>query len=214
MHRPHGNLTAKDHRSLSSTSSDCVEAPSLVSSPAAIVDSKKDPSVKSRKAHLRLTSFSRLRSRASFTSNSPKSPSSPDTGSHKRSDTSTLSYKSSEATLSDDAKPDSSPTKEGSSFLLSSENIPADLKASKEDVDASKARQGLARARPHTMHQTSSKLLRMTDDERPFTRVRTCSTPSQPQCIFPSPRARMFCIVAIRDAINSEGPFSIAAVRA
>jgi hypothetical protein len=40
--------------------------------------------------------------------------------------------------------------------------------------EAEKTPQHLSRAaRPDKMHQTSSRLLRMTDDERPFTRVRT-----------------------------------------
>jgi hypothetical protein len=37
------------------------------------------------------------------------------------------------------------------------------------------------------MHQTSSRLLRMTDDERPYTRVRFSPLQSAPTCLRPHP---------------------------
>jgi hypothetical protein len=162
---------------------------------AAKVDSRSRPTattVKSR-AHTRLASLGRIASRGSAQSplshkqgetvaaEAPVSPS--DTGSHKRSDTSTLSNSSSETTLSDDAKSEVKSIEERStrpSFWLASNNVPADFAAERHPSTEQSERP--TSYRPRMMHQTSSKLLRMTEDERPFTRVRIFifyfSTPS------------------------------------
>ena len=144
------------------------------------VDSKSistASSVKNR-AHSRLASFGRIRSRGSVQHHYqhqreaecvPDSPS--DACSHKRSDTSTLSNSSTDTSLSDDPKadiksPDERPPRR--SFWLASSNIAGEC--AKENIEH---HERLIKPRPRMMHQTSSKLLRMTEDERPFTRVRT-----------------------------------------
>lgn len=139
------------------------------------------------RAHSRLASFGRLRSRRSLhqdlqqqaassgenkSTQVPVSPS--DAGSHKRSDTSTLSNSSSKTTLSDDSKDDAKSIDERPSrpsFWLASSNVPGQFTKDYDDSGAVEHYQRLVQHRPRAMHQTSSKLLRMTDDERPFTRV-------------------------------------------
>lgn len=152
------------------------------------VDSKAKTatsSVKSLRTHSRLASLGRLRPRGSvqkqqqqpasqgetISTQVPVSPS--DAGSsQKLSDTSTLSNTNSETSLSEDAKSDSKSVKERRSrpsFWLSSSNVPSE---STKYIDEVSQYERLVQHRPRMMHQTSSKLLRMTDDERPFTRVR------------------------------------------
>lgn len=161
--------------------------PAATESAAAKVDSRPKTAattVKSR-AHTRLPSFGRIALRGSAqqklqqqpvsqgeaaSAEVPVSPS--DAGSHKRSDTSTLSNSSSETTLSDDAKSDVKSIEERSSrpsFWLASNNVPGEFGAAHRQSTGHYGR--LAPHRPRMMHQTSSKLLRMTEDERPFTRV-------------------------------------------
>jgi hypothetical protein len=162
------------------------------------------PSVKSR-AHSRLASLGRIRSRGSVfqqtpTERQPSLPSIPSqaystqqpptlpsripshTPSHKRSKTSVLSRTSSE-TLTEDAKSDDiksiderspqldafTPNNKSNEHLL-----PTD-----EKLDLEEQYQNLIHKKSQTMHQTSSRLLRMTEGERPFTRV--CITP-HPTC--------------------------------
>ena len=189
--RPHVSLAldiAANNRSSLSSSSDSLPYRSIARY-ADKVDSKSRTATSgtSSRAHSRLASFGRIRSRASINlKQAQKTPASPgetqtaevpvspsDAGSRKRSDTSTLSYLSSETTLSDAAKSDkNTSTEEQPAFLLSSSNIPGELaKTNKEECDIERP-QRLAHAKPRTMHQTSSKLLRMTEDERPFTKVR------------------------------------------
>jgi hypothetical protein len=149
------------------------------------------------RAHSRLTSIGRLRSRGSvpqqpqqqqqqhqspqpasqgetISAQVPVSPS--DAGSpHKLSDTSTLSNSSSATTLSDDAKSEKRSVEEQPSrpsFWLASGNVPGDAnKSQPSNEGALDQYRRLVQHRSRMMHQTSSKLLRMTDDERPFTRV-------------------------------------------
>ena len=144
-------------------------------------------SIKSR-SHSRLPSFGRRRSRANFHSSAvskppaspgetatPAAPVSPsDAGSPKRSDTSTLSFRSSQTALSDDAEVDYFLAKETPSLLLSADNFPIKTAKSSSELADPERLQRPVLGRVSSMHQTSSKLLRMTDDERPFTRV--CST--------------------------------------
>ncbi len=142
-------------------------------------------SVKLR-AHSRLASFGRIRSKGNIKQQSaeqklpaskgetlpaevPVSPS--DAGSHQRSDYSTLSNSSSKTTLSDHESPLKDQTAQPS-FLLGSNNVPSDRSKTNGKPLDSERPQRLAPPAPRTMHQTSSKLLRMTDDDRPFTRVR------------------------------------------
>lgn len=141
-------------------------------------------------AHARLASLGRLRSRGSVPQQHPQRPqpasqsqgettalvSPSDAGSHpKLSDASTLSNGSSATSLSDDAKSEKKSIEEKPSrpsFWLASGNLPGDsTKADNDDCVEEDQYQRLA-LRARMMHQTSSKLLRMTDDERPFTRVR------------------------------------------
>lgn len=192
--RPHESSKreiATDNPSSLSSSSDSIPNRGIALA-ADKVDSQVKSSASSVKSrtHSRLASFGRRRSRASINQQQqPKSPTSAtsqgetstpaapvspsDTASHKQSDTSTLSYRSSKTTLSDNAERESKSADERPSFLLSSSNIPAELaKPNRETSCDSERPQRLAQSKPRTMHQTSSKLLRMTDDERPFTRVR------------------------------------------
>jgi hypothetical protein len=55
-------------------------------------------------------------------------------------------------------------------------------------------------ARPDTMHQTSSRLLRMTDDERPYTRVGIFSL--QPRPFRSSPRFVLWTAVLAEEAVR------------
>lgn len=127
------------------------------------------------KAHSRLASFGRQRLRGIVSIGDapaqgetlPRVPVSPSDASsqHKRSDASTRSNTSSETTLTDDAKSDIKSLDERPSLVdaatwLDGENT--------YDLDEYER---LLKRSPRMMHQTSSKLLRMTDDERPFTRV-------------------------------------------
>lgn len=90
---------------------------------------------------------------------------------HKASDTSTLSNSSSETTRSDDKSDDIKSLEEAEiptstrthAFREPSQNFddPADVDRYNRAVQH----------RPRMMHQTSSRLLRMTADDRPFTRV-------------------------------------------
>jgi GTPase-activating protein SST2 len=144
-------------------------------------------------AHSRLASLGRLRSRGSVpqqkqnpqrpqpvllgeTHPGPVSPS--DAGSqHKPSDASTRSTSSSVTTLSDDAKSEKKSIEEQPSrpsFWLATGNVPGDSNKPENDHASAIEEQyrRLIQPKSRMMHQTSSKLLRMTDDERPFTRVR------------------------------------------
>jgi hypothetical protein len=165
-------------------------------SPAALAADKVDSqgkttasSVKSKSSvHSRLASIGRLRSRGSVpqyqqrpqgetvSAQVPVSPS--DAGSHhKLSNASAVSNSSSETTLSDDPKSEKKSVEQRPSrpsFWLASGNVPGDFnKAHDDNAEALEQYNRLVQYRPRMMHQTSSKLLRMTDDERPFTRVRS-----------------------------------------
>jgi hypothetical protein len=174
--------------------------PSLDRSPpptAVKVDSRPRTvasTVKSR-AHSRLASLGRIRSRGSVFQHSPAErpspavPSSPAetlttkhlpvspslASSHKRSEASTLSNTSSETVLSDDAKSDIKSLDERQTppgFYAEQKNASCEyLLKSSEDCDPEEQYRRLIHGRPRMMHQTSSRLLRMTEDERPFTRV-------------------------------------------
>jgi len=146
------------------------------------------------RAHNRLASLGRIRSRGSIHNAAhprsavvreplphrgetlpvqhavPVSPS--ETGSHKRSDTSTLSNSSSETTLSDD-KSDDTKSIDEQPLINPAWSAPAsDPSPHFDDPDDTDPYVRANRLAPRTMHQTSSRLLRMTADERPFTRVR------------------------------------------
>ncbi|TKA72949.1 hypothetical protein B0A55_07542 [Friedmanniomyces simplex] len=93
-----------------------------------------------------------------------------------RSDLSTLSHSSSDTTLSDDKSDDTKsieerPLKPASASWDSPKQLFSSERAREDDDQGDIDR--FARAvqhRPRMMHQTSSRLLRMTTDERPFTR--------------------------------------------
>ncbi|KAK4575173.1 hypothetical protein LTR86_001025 [Recurvomyces mirabilis] len=144
------------------------------------------------RAHNRLASLGRIRSRGSIhnAAHSPSAvareplphrgetlpaqhavPVSPSaTGSHKPSDTSTLSNSSSETTLSDDKSDD---TKSLDEQPLINPAWSPPLSDSPQHFDEQDDANPYVRANrlaPRMMHQTSSRLLRMTADERPFTR--------------------------------------------
>lgn len=98
------------------------------------------------------------------------------TSSHKRSEPSTSSFYSSETTLSDEKYQDSK------SFEESRQSFARDTKPNafvtehrgkSEDstCDPTEQYHRLIESRSRMMHQTSSRLLRMTEDDRPFTRV-------------------------------------------
>lgn len=164
--------------------------------------------VKSR-AHSRLASFGRIRSRGSQQSverntsaaellPSPELPPlrhTPSfTSSHKRSEPSTASYYSSETTLSDDKLHDEKSFDEPRpSFVRDAQRNPsAELRGRSEDstCDPTEQYRRLVESRPRMMHQTSSRLLRMTEDDRPFTRVSNTSfcacAPISPGDVVPS----------------------------
>jgi hypothetical protein len=146
------------------------------------------------RAHLRLASLGRLRPRGSIHASThhhpagtvqrhpsqrgetlvPVSPS--DASSQPRSNTSTLSNVSSETTLSDaksdDLKSlDDRPAAAWSPRAYSPASPGYDTP---DDADAD-AYPPVTQHTPRMMHQTSSRLLRMTEDDRPFTRVRIAS---------------------------------------
>ena len=146
--------------------------------------------MKSR-AHTRLASLGRIHSRGSIqqqqhqpaspgeTLSAPVPVSPSDAGNHKPSDTSTLSNSSSETALTDDSRSDTKSTKERPSrpsFWLASRNVPGQITKHYDGIgDDAQHFERPGQHRPRMMHQTSSKLLRMTEDDRPFTRVRTRS---------------------------------------
>lgn len=148
--------------------------------------------VKSR-AHSRLASFGRIRSRGALQpaeQNTPATETHPPaetfaprsrpsiSSSHKRSEPSTASYHSSETTLSDekekyyDTKSFDEPRQQ-SVARGAQRNASAERRAKIEDstCDPTEQYRRLVESRPRMMHQTSSRLLRMTEDDRPFTRV-------------------------------------------
>ncbi len=160
------------------------------------------------RAHSRLASLGRIRSRGSIHNTAHPRPANPaaasavplplrrsetlplrpavvpvspsDTSSYLRSDLSTRSKSSSDTTYSEDKSDDTksieerplNPTTRRPTQHFFGERTHDD--AERADSDA------YARAVQHTprmMHQTSSRLLRMTEDERPFTRVRITRLP-------------------------------------
>lgn len=178
--------TSRDHR--------CEPRPRTPSPPfSGKVDSKPKTvaaTVKSR-AHSRLASFGRIRSRggqqpadlqplATEPSTPPETypvqPAPSLTGSHKRSEPSTASYHSSETTLSDEKFHDTKSFDEPRQQPIArdiSRNTSADRRERSEDsaCDTNEQYRRLVEGRSRMMHQTSSRLLRMTEDDRPFTRV-------------------------------------------
>ena len=147
------------------------------------------PSVKSLRNHSRLASLGRIRSRGSIQQSVKKQPASPgetlpasvpvspsDAGSHhKRIDGTSFSNHSSDSALSDDSKSevkllDAQPSRP--SFWNRS---PQHSSQGYDQAGFDENYKRLVAQRPRTMHQTSSKLLRMTEDDRPFTRVRVKS---------------------------------------
>jgi hypothetical protein len=144
--------------------------------------------VKSR-AHSRLASFGRIRSRGALQPTvteplplselPPLRPTPSLTSSHKRSEPSTGSYYSSETTLSDEKFHDSKSFDEPRKSLArdTQRNASFERRGKSEDstCDPTEQYRRLVESRPRMMHQTSSRLLRMTEDDRPFTRVSTTS---------------------------------------
>ncbi|KAK5171392.1 uncharacterized protein LTR77_004536 [Saxophila tyrrhenica] len=143
---------------------------------------KTAPSIKSR-SHSRLASLGRIRSRGSIQhhphpAQKPQGETVPPripevsplrAASHKRPETlALLSNSSSESTLSDksDAKSLEDYPSRASFWLATASDFQRDY----DSAAALEHYQRLAQNKPRMMHQTSSKLLRMTDDERPFTR--------------------------------------------
>lgn len=157
------------------------------------VDSKQKTTaatVRSR-AHSRLASFGRIRSRGAqqpadriYTAVEPL-PTHPEppahrptpslASSHKRSEPSTASFYSSETTLSDEKYQDTKSFEEPRQSLArsSQRNPSSERKKISEDSTCDPAEQynRLVESRARMMHQTSSRLLRMTEDDRPYTRV-------------------------------------------
>lgn len=147
------------------------------------MDSRPKPAATSApksKAHSRLASFSRVRLRGTVQTidlpvqgeTTPRVPVSPsDAGSQdKRSGASTRSNSSFETALTDDSKSDPKSVddrtvrKEDAATWLDTE----------EDHDSypdTEAYQQMLSKSPRMMHQTSSKLLRMTDEELPYSKV-------------------------------------------
>ena len=162
------------------------------------VDSKPKTiaaAVKSR-AHSRLASFGRIRSyRAQqpterntsvteplHTTEPPPLRHTPSlTSSHKRSEPSTSSFYSSETTLSDDKYQDSKSFEEPrQSFARDTKpnSFVAEQREKRSEdstCDPTEQYHRLVESRSRMMHQTSSRLLRMTEDDRPFTRVSSTS---------------------------------------
>lgn len=149
------------------------------------------------RAHSRLASLGRIRSRGSIRGNVkqqdtptalPALPSQRagetyrvkhavpvshvDASLRKRPDTSTLSNTSSESSLSDEYFDDIKSIEERPSkpvFWLTTSNVPGD--AEEDEYQPVDHYQPAPKHKPRMMHQTSSRLLRMTEDDRPFTRV-------------------------------------------
>ena len=157
------------------------------------VDSKPKSiagTVKSR-AHSRLVSFGRIRPRGlqlpadrDTLDPEPLSPIEPVpalprpsiAGSHKRSEPSTASYQSSETTLSDEKYYDTKSFEESRQQPIArgtQRNSSAEQRSKLDEypVDPTEQYHRLVASRSRMMHQTSSRLLRMTEDDRPFTRV-------------------------------------------
>jgi hypothetical protein len=157
------------------------------------VDSKQKSiagNVKSR-AHSRLVSFGRIRPRGLHLSSErdtldpePLSPVEPlpplprpsFAGSHKRSEPSTASYHSSETTLSDEKYYDTKSLEESRQQPIArgtQRNSAVEQRGKLDEypVDPTEQYHRLVASRSRMMHQTSSRLLRMTEDDRPFTRV-------------------------------------------
>lgn len=97
--------------------------------------------------------------------------------SHKRSEPSTASYHSSETTLTDEKFHDPKSFDEQRPQYIPRDpqrNASADRRGGSEDrIDPKEEYHRLLETRPRMMHQTSSRLLRMTEDDRPFTKVST-----------------------------------------
>ena len=167
------------------------QSPSQSNPPAGKVDSQarsNAPSVKSLRNHSRLASFGRIRSRGSVQHSSKQPPAPPgeavpaiapvspsEASSHLPSDGSSRSNNSSATTLTDDSKSDvrtldEKPSRPSFWAKNSDRSVGSNKPYNQADFDENYKR--LVASRPHTMHQTSSKLLRMTEDDRPFTRVR------------------------------------------
>jgi hypothetical protein len=173
---------------------DCEHPPRTALPTIDKVDSKPKTiaaSVKSR-AHSRLASFGRIRSRGAqqqpaernifvteplpTTELPPLRPTPSLTSSHKRSEPSTASFYSSETTLSDEKYQDSKSFDEPrQSFARDTKPTAfvAEQRGKSEDstCDPTEQYHRLTESRSRMMHQTSSRLLRMTEDDRPFTRV-------------------------------------------
>ncbi|KAM0715572.1 hypothetical protein Q7P37_009070 [Cladosporium fusiforme] len=94
--------------------------------------------------------------------------------SHKRSEPSTASYHSSETTLTDEKFHDPKSFDEQRPQYIPRDpqrNASADRRGGSEDrIDPKEEYHRLLETRPRMMHQTSSRLLRMTEDDRPFTK--------------------------------------------
>jgi hypothetical protein len=193
----------------------CEHRSRTASLPIGKVDSKPKTiaaTVKSR-AHSRLASFGRIRSRGAqqpaernppvpepLTSPElpPLRPTASLASSHKRSEPSTASYYSSETTLSEekyhDLKSFDEPRK---SFTREAQrNASAERRGKSEDFtcDTTEQYRRLVESRPRMMHQTSSRLLRMTEDDRPFTRV---SNTFSCACAPISPDAAVPCVIHV-----------------
>lgn len=148
------------------------------------MDSRKQrvvsSSVKS-KAHSRLASFGRQTLRGIVQTNDVKSqgetfrrvPVSPsDVGSrHKPSNASTRSNTSSETALTDDSKSDIKSVEDRPSREAAAPWTERDRSADGQQYQATEAYERILRRSPRMMHQTSSKLLKMTGDDQPYTRV-------------------------------------------
>ncbi|KAK4549626.1 hypothetical protein LTR36_004927 [Oleoguttula mirabilis] len=169
----------------------------LAASTADTVDSKAKAT---SRAHSRLPSFGRIRSRGSIQSSVKQQQqqrsagaatalpsqrdetfrvkhvvpvSALDASLHKTSDTSTLSNTPSESSLSDDKSDDTKSIDDRPSkpaFWLTSSHTPGELARDYDEYEHADRYQKALQQRPRMMHQTSSRLLRMTEDERPFTR--------------------------------------------
>lgn len=99
------------------------------------------------------------------------------TGSHKRSEPSTASYHSSETTLTDEKFHDTKSFEESRQQYIPKypqRNKSTERQRDSEDqiCDPTEEYHRLLETRPRMMHQTSSRLLRMTEDDRPFTKVK------------------------------------------
>ena len=147
------------------------------------MDTRTRPSAASKsKAHSRLASFGRHTFRAIVSTSEapprgetlPRVPVSPsDSGSEQKpSGASTRSNTSSETALTDDAGSDINAAVGVEERVVSTSDAASWLDSERafSPQNFDEYERHLSRS-PRTMHQTSSKLLRMTDDDRPFTRV-------------------------------------------